>query len=72
MLDVGQADEGTAVSEPLSMPVWLGWTFPLKRYMKGKLGWWLEMVENSLWLYVLAQKLALLALRPLVYLQLSI
>ena len=71
MLDVGQGDGGTGVSEPLSVPVWREWTFPLRRPMKGKLGWWMEMLENSVWLYMLAQKLALLALRPLVYMQLS-
>lgn len=32
----------------------------------------MEMLENSMWLYVLAQKLALLALRPLVYMWLSL
>lgn len=48
------------------MPVWWGRTFPLESNVRGKLGWWMEMPEESLQLYVLTWKLALLALRSLV------
>lgn len=49
MLDIGQADGRADVREPTFVLCGRGKAIPLKRHVKDKLGWWLEMLENSMW-----------------------
>lgn len=46
--------------------------FSLKRRVKNKLGWWLGMLGNSVWLQEVVPKRALWAPGPLAYVQPSL
>lgn len=70
MLDIGQADGRADAREPTFVLRGGGKAIPPKRHVKDKRGWWQGMLENSVWWDGTAQKQALWALGPLIYMQL--